>query len=229
MSGSFTGPGDWSEAQIAEYQAGWTRFIDMPRRGQIITTWKGNAMTDGGLRPVSVYTRPGLYPGPAVLAAAAQNAGFSQKVTCPVVTDVKDVRWMPSELQVIVAIAGAESSGNCWAYHANTSDGSMDHGPWQINDHAHPGFFTGPGQYLTAYNPWDAAAMARVIYLDAGKAFTPWMGYSGPGSPWLGWRDQGKGETWLTWASHGVATLNTMLAAGQDLRTIASVDLDEPA
>lgn len=182
-----------------------------------------------GLRPVSVYTRPGFYPGPAVLAAAAVSAGFSAKVTCPLAVDVKGTRWMPSELQVILAIAGAESSGNCWAYHANTSDSSMDHGPWQINDKAHPEMFAGAGQYATAYNPWDAAVMAFTIYTAAGRQFTPWMGYSGPGAHWLGWRDQTRDEVWLEWAAHGIATMDTMRAAGQDLRTIASVDLDEPA
>jgi Lysozyme like domain len=192
---------------------------------------KEHAMTNppGGLRPVSVYTRPGFYPGPGVLAAAAVNAGFSHAVTCPPVTDVKGNAWTPSELQVILAIAGAESSGNCWAYHANTSDGSMDHGPWQVNDRAHPEFFTGAGQYVTAYNPWDAAAMAWSIYVAAGRKFTPWMGYSGPGAHWLSWRDQQRDETWLEWAANGISTMTTLRAAGQDLRTIASVSLDEPA
>lgn len=186
--------------------------------------------TPGGLRPVSVYTRPGFYPGPAVLAAAAVNAGFSAAVTMrPAVVDIAGSNIVPSELQVILAIAGAESSGNCWAYHANTSDGSMDHGPWQINDAAHPEFFTGPGQYVTAYNPWDAAAMAWSIYVAAGRKFTPWMGYSGPGAHWLGWRDENRGETWLEWAADGISTMTTLRAAGQDLRTIASVSLDEPA
>jgi Lysozyme like domain len=185
-------------------------------------------MSDGSLRPVSTATRPAFYPGAVVLAAAASAAGFTQADPCPTVTDAKGVRWTPSRLQVILAVCGAESSGNAWAYHLNESDGSCDHGPWQINDKAHPEFFgTSAPPYLCAYNPWDAAVMAWQVYVAAGYQFTPWMGFSG--SHWLGWRDEYRDETWLGWAAAGISGLGVMLSAGATLLQAATVDLDEPA
>ena len=184
----------------------------------------------GGLRPVSISARPAFYPGPVTLAACAQAAGFSQNVLQPPVTDVKGTRWAPSGLQVILAIAGAESSGNAWAFHLNDSDGSMDHGAWQINDAAHPSYFDGSRRPMSPYNPWDAARMAWEIHVQSGYKWTPWMAYAGPGAHWLGWRDlalPGGGETWLRWAADGINGLNKYLAQGQTLREIASVTEDE--
>ena len=183
----------------------------------------------GGLRPVSISARPAFYPGPVTLAACAQAAGFSQKVLQPPVTDVKGTRWTPSGLQVILAIAGAESSGNAWAFNHN-ADGSTDCGVWQINT-IHSQWFDGSNPVVSPFNPWDAAVMAFELHKAAAWGFTPWAAYSGPAHHWLGYRDSalegGRGESWLEWAQHGIAGLNALLAQGQTLRDIASVTEDE--
>jgi len=185
-------------------------------------------MNEQAIRPVSVYTRPGFYPGPVILAACATAAGFNQDAKYPAVTDVQGKHWTPSGLQIILALAGAESSGNAFAYHQNASDGSMDHGIWQINDKAHPEWF-GPAadSSKSAYNPWDCAVMAWLVHVGANYAWTPWVAYKT--GAYLKWRDPAISETWMSWAAHGIAKLNTLTAAGQTLLQIATADLDEPA
>jgi Lysozyme like domain len=91
------------------------------------------------------------------IAGYAANAGF----TGP-------------DLQVAVAVALAESSGNPNAVGdlAITPGGSI--GLWQINLKAHP-------QYTAAEltDPQTNANAAYAIYQAAGNQFTPWSTYNG--------------------------------------------------
>jgi Lysozyme like domain len=96
---------------------------------------------------------------PAQIAYYAQNAGFSG-----------------NDLNIAVAIALAESSGNPNSYNpetaAGTPAGEGSYGLWQIYLHAHP-------EYSSAnlYDPQTNANAAYAIYAAAG-GFSPWASYN---------------------------------------------------
>lgn len=174
-----------------------------------------------------------IRPGPKRLASALRRAGFSETRILPAVTDACGVHWpAPSELQVILAICGGESSGNASCFHANT-DGSVDYGVLQINGRAHASYF-GP---QTAVAGWlwtdylDSASAAFEIYMRAGRKFTPWVAYSGGG--WLAERYQGR--SWMDWARFGIEGMTAALASyvaggkseGDALALIASIADDQ--
>ena len=174
-----------------------------------------------------------IKPGPKRLASALRLAGFSANVKLPAVTDRCGTTWQhPSELQVILALAGGESSGNAAAYHVNP-DGSADSGALQINDRAHASYFgpqTAPTGWL--WIDWiDNAKAARDVYVAAGHRFTPWVAYGGGG--YLS--ERYKGRSWMDWSAFGVAQMAAALAAytaqgkaeGDALALIASV-ADDP-
>jgi hypothetical protein len=81
--------------------------------------------------------------------------------------------WLLSDERAIaVAIAMAESGGNPAATHRNTN-GSTDYGLWQINSIHADILRTGSWS-----NPTDNARMARKVYENAGRKFTPWVTYT---------------------------------------------------
>jgi hypothetical protein len=94
---------------------------------------------------------------------AAQIAGYAETAG-----------FTGPDLQVAVAVALAESSGNPNAVGdlAITPGGSI--GLWQINLKAHP-------QYTAAEltDPQTNANAAYAIYAAAGNQFTPWSTYNG--------------------------------------------------
>jgi hypothetical protein len=181
-----------------------------------------------------VVTNRGLVirPGPKRLSAALALAGFSCTRILPAVTDACGVRWEPSELQVILALCGGESSGSASAFHVN-ADGSTDYGVLEINGRAHASYFGSQA----AGNAWlwtdylDSCEAAFEIYIAAGREFSPWNAYSGGGYK----AERYQGRSWLDWASFGVGQMTAALAvlvkAGKTeaaaLASIASVD-DDP-
>jgi hypothetical protein len=78
------------------------------------------------------------------------------------------------DLQVAVAVALAESSGNPAAVgDVNVPvAGAQSTGLWQINSHFHPEF---AGQDLT--DPQTNANAAYSVYTAAGSSFSPWSTY----------------------------------------------------
>ena len=172
-----------------------------------------------------------IKPGPKRLSAALRLAGFSETKILPPITDACGVRWEPSELQVILALCGGESSGSSTAYHLN-ANGSTDYGVLQINGKAHSGYFapqTIPeGWIWTDY--LDSAEAAFEIYVSAKRTFTPWAAYAGGGYK----AERYGGRSWLDWASWGIGQMAAALAAltsqGKTetaaLAQIASIDED---
>lgn len=173
-----------------------------------------------------------IRPGPKRLASALRLAGFSESVTLPAVTDKCGITWHPSELQVILALVGGESSGNVACYHVN-KDGSTDFGALQINDRAHPSWF-GPQTVPTGWLWLDYIDNARAafdVYVRAGRRFTPWVAYSGGG--WLAERYQGR--SWLDWSAFGVSealkAIGAYVAQGKspaDAMAIVASIADDP-
>lgn len=102
--------------------------------------------------------------GPDDIRTFAANAGFSG-----------------SDLEIAVAIALAESSGNPVAVgDINLTPGGSI-GLWQINLKAHP-------QYTAAQltDPQTNANAAYAIYEAAGETFTPWSTFSYTGGKFIG-------------------------------------------
>jgi hypothetical protein len=173
-----------------------------------------------------------IKPGPRRLAAALTLAGFSTVVLLDPVTDACGKHWVPSELQIALALCGGESSGNATAYHVNT-DGSIDYGLLEINGRAHAGYFAAqaaPAAWLwTDY--LDNAEAAWEIYHAAGRSFRPWVAYTGGG--FLAERYQGR--SWMDWAAYGISQMLAAVAAltaqgktqAAALAAVASVD-DDP-
>ncbi len=175
-------------------------------------------------------------PGPKVLAACLNLAGFSSDVVLPAITDAAGMTWSkPSELQVALAVAGAESSGHVYAYHANT-DGSTDFGFMEINDKAHPQWF-GVISLATQMNwaiPVDNAMMAYQVYTatkaEGKNGFSPWVAYESGGYKAVRYQN----HSWLYWASYGIAAMAaevlSLVVAGKTrlaaLQYVASVDND---
>jgi lysozyme-like protein len=179
-----------------------------------------------------------LKPGPQALSAALYLAGFRDTVILPPVTEKAGVTWdQPSELQVILAVVGGESSGHSWVWNTN-KNGSTDYGVLEINDKAHPEYF-GPQKsptQLSAWNYADNAKMAFAIYTSAKKVkgkspFHPWNAYTNGG--YLAVRYQGR--SWMHWAQHGINSMwgayavlmkPGKLTSAQALAEIASTDKD---
>lgn len=81
--------------------------------------------------------------------------------------------WRGVDLLKAIAIALAESSGISQD-HVN-SDGSVDRGPWQINDvHLQGGMLN-----TQAYDLNQAAQLAHSIYVAKGRTFNDWTTYTG--------------------------------------------------
>lgn len=80
-----------------------------------------------------------------------------------------------ADLQVAVAVALAESSGNPQAYNpetaAGTPDGQGSYGLWQIYLNAHPEFAG-----VNLYDPQTNASAAFAVFAGAG-GFSPWSTY----------------------------------------------------
>lgn len=94
----------------------------------------------------------------AQLKQAASNAGFTGNA-----------------LVIAVAISLAENgSRNPAAVSPTNSDGSRDHGAWQINDKAHAALIRSGN--VNDLN--DNARMAYKVYTDAGKSFRPWTTFN---------------------------------------------------
>lgn len=101
--------------------------------------------------------------GPALARSAASSAGFP-----------------PAQLDMAVAIAGAESGYNPTATNHNTN-GSTDYGLWQINS-VHANLLGGHDWRDPAQNAW----MAYQVWQAAGGSWTPWSTYnSGAYKKWL--------------------------------------------
>jgi hypothetical protein len=105
-------------------------------------------------------------------------------------------RWAgftDDELVTAVAVALAESGGDTDVMGRSTTGdnlGQRDHGLWQISGRWH-------GDKLVVHpnwrNPYENARMARVIYLAAGRQWTPWHVFT-----------SGAYRTYLPDAEHGV-------------------------
>jgi hypothetical protein len=87
---------------------------------------------------------------PSDVAAVAQTAGFSG-----------------SDLEIAIAIAFAESSGNPYAI--GDLELGISVGLWQVNLKAHPEF-----QGVNLMDPQTNANAAYSIYVAAGMSFAPW-------------------------------------------------------
>lgn len=168
------------------------------------------------------------YPGAKRIAAAAMLGGFSEDSDFGKgsVTDVAGVKWTVNELMIAVALAAQESSGNIWVVGATNPDGTHDYGTWQINDGAHkkkhPEWFG--GREFNWANHVDNAKMAYAVYAEANHKFQPWVGYNT--KRWLGWFDQGKGETYLAWADKGIKAVKSEVSASRPLEVVASIYLE---
>merc|ERR1719215_1485072 len=79
--------------------------------------------------------------------------------------------WTGKDCATAVAVALAESSGNCKASHTN-SGGSIDRGLWQVNSKYHP-----ECSESCAYECDCNAGCAKSISSD-GKDWTPWATYN---------------------------------------------------
>jgi hypothetical protein len=77
------------------------------------------------------------------------------------------------DIALAVAVALAESSGQCWAVSS-----SGDYGLWQINYSAHQTLFASLTAPLDWANPQANASMAAAVYSDAGNTFKPWTTYT---------------------------------------------------
>ena len=87
-----------------------------------------------------------------------------------------------SDSAIMVAIALAESSGQCFAVSS-----AGDYGLWQINYKAHGDLFNtySPGNLGWA-DPVNNISMAVQVYLQANKSFHPWTTYiTGAYAPFL--------------------------------------------
>jgi hypothetical protein len=91
---------------------------------------------------------------PAQMAGALKAAGFSG-----------------SEIPTGVAIGLAESGGNTNAHPRNTN-GTYDNGVWQINDIHKDALAIG-----NKFDLYDNARMARMVYVQAGHSWSPWVTY----------------------------------------------------
>lgn len=80
----------------------------------------------------------------------------------------------PHALAIAGAIAQAESGLDKDKVSPANSDGSHDHGLWQINDKAHRKWFTNPRFDMTRVSD-NAAAMAEIS--NGGKDWSPWTTY----------------------------------------------------
>lgn len=107
---------------------------------------------------------PGIQPSPSIrysigdLKAAAAKAGFTGNA-----------------LVVAVAISLAENgSMNPTTVSKANSDGSHDHGAWQINDKAHPDLMRKYNVHTLQGN----ADAAYAVYKAAGNRWTPWTVYN---------------------------------------------------
>jgi len=79
--------------------------------------------------------------------------------------------WTGSNCATAVAVALAESSGNCNAHHTNDG-GSIDRGLWQVNDYWHP-----ECSDSCAYDCSCNAGCAKSIS-SGGSDWTPWATYN---------------------------------------------------
>lgn len=161
------------------------------------------------------------------LVAAALIAGFKDSPTKITYKDVAGVTYSDiPEATLTAAIAIAESSGNMWAYHAN-SNGSVDLGAWQINSPAHADLLASPA----LSSPWriaDNASMAYSVYKAAGD-FSPWS-VTTPNkttgvAPVSGWYYEEIGLTGLRYASDGMDLVRAALKSGKTLAQILAIEL----
>lgn len=181
-----------------------------------------------------------LKPGPKVIAACAQLAGFSPSIVYPDVVDGCGVTWKaPSALLLAVAVCAGESSGNAWAYNINfpgSAQQSTDFGPWEINNMYNQEWFGPIGSplqvnwaipsdnALMAYQMWSDARVKRLAVpnADPGLDWLPWHAYSGGGYK----RERYQGKSWLDWAQHGITQVEAGIKAGATLDYLCSVDND---
>jgi Peptidase family M23/Lysozyme like domain len=109
---------------------------------------------DAKSSPADCGSGPVTGKGADLAASAAEAAGF---------TGV--------DLEIAVAVAGAESNWVPTATNVNTN-GSVDHGLWQINSvHAD---LLAAGDWR---DPATNARMARTVWLRAGSSWAPWVTY----------------------------------------------------
>ncbi len=102
------------------------------------------------------------------------NSGIDARtLTRAQIADVmREAGWNESDIPMGVAIALAESGGRTAALNTSNSNGSRDYGLFQINS-VHKAL-------LDRYDwrdPVQNAAMARKIFEDAGRKWTPWSVY----------------------------------------------------
>ncbi len=116
---------------------------------------------------------------PASQAGCSGQPGAAAPATAPVAGDAGAVvaaaasaaGWRGDNLQIAVAVSMAESGHNPLATNMNTN-GSVDHGLWQINS-IH-GALLQRGDWR---DPEDNARMAYQVWSDAG-GWTPWVTYN---------------------------------------------------
>lgn len=89
------------------------------------------------------------------IAAAASGAGFP-----------------PDKVAMAVAVALAESGGDATALNTSNTNGTRDHGLWQINSIHKADLASGDWR-----NPADNARMAFNVYRRAGNSFAPWVAW----------------------------------------------------
>jgi Lysozyme like domain len=94
--------------------------------------------------------------GAVVAAMAAKRAG-----------------WTGVDLEVAVAVAGAESTWNPDALNDKNTNGSSDFGMWQINSVHATTLASGDWR-----DPYDNALMARRVWLEAGGSWRPWVTFN---------------------------------------------------
>lgn len=145
-------------------------------------------------------SQPYFHPGPRRIAAALLIAGFPDDDTV---------------LSTMVAIHGAETSGNVWAIGGPNQNGSLDYGAFQVNVPKGVLPPSGWDNYITN------AQLAKGIYNHQG--YHGWYGYANIGRP-AGFQTIPK-ATWRQWGAWGVADMRKRLATGRSLYTIASVYL----
>jgi hypothetical protein len=77
------------------------------------------------------------------------------------------------DIAIAVAVALAESGGNCQAYNpetaAHAAPGKGSYGLWQVFEELHPEFASDD-----LHNPFVNALAAYQVYTKAGGSFEPW-------------------------------------------------------
>jgi len=136
--------------------------------------WFGTfgAAVQGRTAPVAAPVPCGTDPCPPKQQPAPPDPRIPSRPGRATAVAAASRYWAGHELEVAVAIAGAESSYRPTA--SLTYHGAHMRGLWQINDGAHPALIR-PGDWR---NPADNAWMAHQVWLQAGRSWRPWSTYT---------------------------------------------------